>query len=87
MDEMRFEAKCKVMELCDSLDESEKYCNGCVFLKVKPPFKGATSADINVWRDNYKVSCEQYTMAWTSSKKDKIPRLIECIVTDGKSTN
>ena len=84
MNDLIHDVKEKITKLYDSLPQKEKYCDGCFFLTVSPPFKGATSSDVNVWRDNYKCSCEQFNMIWTNSSEDKVIRVMECIVTDSK---
>lgn len=87
MDDLKLEAKCRFKEIYDLLSDGEKYCDGCVFLHLEPPFKGITTSDINVWRDGYKAKCEQFDMIRACYRNNKIPRFFECIVMDGKYVN
>jgi hypothetical protein len=82
MNDLRLDLKWKIREFIDSVDD--KYCDGCYFLNIDPPFRGATSCDVNAWRDNYKCRCDNFNMMWLNGRKDNIPRCLECFITDSK---
>lgn len=70
--------------LADNLPEEDRYCDGCYFLEIKQPFKGITTADVNPWRDDYKGVCTLLNKSQTNTTKNKVPRFLECIVTNSK---
>ena len=80
--DLRLEIKWKMREFIDLVED--KYCDGCPLLHVEPPFKGATGSNINPWRDSYKCKCNYFNMVWLNNKKDKIPRCLECILSESK---
>lgn len=80
--DLRLEIKYKIREFLELVDD--KYCDGCYFLHVEPPRKGATGCDINPWRDEFKCKCTDFNMMWLSGRNDKIPRCLECVLSESK---
>jgi hypothetical protein len=81
--EVRLEAKNKFQELYELTED--KHCDGCYYLQVQAPFRGPTAANIDPWRDGYKFTCNYYNKIWLGGGKKKIPKCMECILSDAKT--
>lgn len=84
MNDLQREVKDKIQQLQEST--KDKHCDGCYYLEVTSPFRGATAANIDRWRDEYKCKCNYFNHMWLNGGETNTSRLIECLVCDVKES-
>jgi len=71
-------------QLIDEIYTEKHYCDNCLHLKIHSPYRGYTTADINVWRDLYKCECEYLRKMWLNNHNRNIPQDLLCILLELK---